>query len=990
MDRRIVSVLFLLAAPLFGQGTIRDRPDASSVTATDGFFCDQGAAPTVTRECLASQIYTYITEQFDTETEFETLLTDVTNMITEAEINTEAEIVAMVSDLATILQNTDIDTEAKIVAIVSDLADILQTTDVDTEAKLESMLTDVTDVYTDNDSSIDIAVPLNMDDGAGDSPALTLINQANVDWTLVVADSDDNLNLTTSSSSDEAVELINNGVGDADLIVSGDITGGNVSSGADPGHSHSAAGSTVTIDAADITDPGSIDHNNLTNYEADRHLETISATDCTSQSADLNAQCHDTDDNVMYVCESNPCAAAGWVSYGGGGAGDVEAVYDCASGDCNTITIGESEYLDGGAVDGTTDPYVALPRGTDCSTVTGEGRACWESDADILWIGDGAAAGGSAFGTFGNAIADGIGDTLTVSSGIGTSTTTTDDPETATFKLDWGTRLIDETTLGARRCVFSSEGIGGFLCAGATADDGDELLVEMPLADVIGSADTTIRLVAEDTVQTLSAKVLTTPDVTGKVARGSTSVSDDDCTGEEGYWWYDDTDNRFEFCNGVATTPAVLGIGSGAFTDGEPIVQNTSTYDVHFGDAVAGVTAKFELGGDTADQVVFAIQGHATQATDIVQVYKDDGTVLLALNNTGDLTIDGTFASGASATPSVVLKDSDGLADPLDDNARLRGNLSDTGDGSEDMDIWISGQRAGAEVDHLAIDADAGITLGHAATTAITLTTDSTGNGEVVLPNGAIGSAEIENDTILAVDFKTTGSVTDEYCWTYEADNGGGEWQVCGAGSGDEILIDTTAITDGSGVDLTSGVGVDITLATGPSPDTATFAVDNTELNDFTWGDGTDATMVHTFDPSGATSNPTIQAKDAELEFTIDGTNGVELVDVTGTPTLKILGTGSVRASSVVCDDCVNVSDLGDGADTALVGEYVRVNSGDATILEYRTNAETLSDIGAASTSHATTHSDAGSDEVTAENLAKWRWFGRIGVRGSRWRIHQL
>jgi hypothetical protein len=189
MDRRIVSVLFLLAAPLFGQGTI-----------TDGFFCDQGAAPTVTRECLASQIYTYITEQFDTETEFETLLTDVTNMITEAEINTEAEIVAMVSDLATILQNTDIDTEAKIVAIVSDLADILQTTDVDTEAKLESMLTDVTDVYTDNDSSIDIAVPLNMDDGAGDSPALTLINQANVDWTLVVADSDDNLNLTTSSS----------------------------------------------------------------------------------------------------------------------------------------------------------------------------------------------------------------------------------------------------------------------------------------------------------------------------------------------------------------------------------------------------------------------------------------------------------------------------------------------------------------------------------------------------------------------------------------------------------------------------------------------------------------------------------------------------------------------------------------------------------------------------------------------------------------------
>ncbi len=47
-----------------------------------------------------------------------------------------------------------------------------------------------------------------------------------------------------------------------------------------------------------------------------------------------------------------------------------------------------------------------------------------------------------------------------------------------------------------------------------------------------------------------------------------------------------------------------------------------------------------------------------------------------------------------------------------------------------------------------------------------------------------------------------------------------------GAGGGDPVLVNTTAITDGSGVDLTDGTGITITLDTGPSPDTATFAAD--------------------------------------------------------------------------------------------------------------------------------------------------------------------
>lgn len=72
--------------------------------------------------------------------------------------------------------------------------------------------------------------------------------------------------------------------------------------------------------------------------------------------------------------------------------GDITDVWNCSSGDCKTLTIGEGEYLIGGAVDGTTDPYISLPQGTDCSSVIGEGYACWDTDGDIFYIGDNAAA----------------------------------------------------------------------------------------------------------------------------------------------------------------------------------------------------------------------------------------------------------------------------------------------------------------------------------------------------------------------------------------------------------------------------------------------------------------------------------------------------------------------------------------------------------------------------------------------------------------------
>lgn len=88
--------------------------------------------------------------------------------------------------------------------------------------------------------------------------------------------------------------------------------------------------------------------------------------------------------------QTNGSGALVWATPSG--SGDITDVWDCATGDCNTMTIGESEYLIGGAIDGSTDPYISLPQGADVSSVTGEGRISWDTDGDKLYVGSGASA----------------------------------------------------------------------------------------------------------------------------------------------------------------------------------------------------------------------------------------------------------------------------------------------------------------------------------------------------------------------------------------------------------------------------------------------------------------------------------------------------------------------------------------------------------------------------------------------------------------------
>ena len=114
--------------------------------------------------------------------------------------------------------------------------------------------TEITDVYLLN-SGDTITGDLVYSDGSNDSPKATFTPQTGTAWDLYTVDSDDDFQIISTSSSTETVEITNTGTGVADLTVEGTVAGGtitgiNVTSGANPGHTHTGA----SLSGVDISD----------------------------------------------------------------------------------------------------------------------------------------------------------------------------------------------------------------------------------------------------------------------------------------------------------------------------------------------------------------------------------------------------------------------------------------------------------------------------------------------------------------------------------------------------------------------------------------------------------------------------------------------------------------------------------------------------------------------------------------------------------------
>lgn len=133
--------------------------------------------------------------------------------------------------------------------------------------------------------------------------------------------------------------------------------------------------SSITIPDGALLSFASVDSNLPTEgliLPQSESCETVSA---------MGQICFDTNDNVMRVATDEDDL----VFYP---FGDVGSIFDCESGDCaGVLTLSVNDGINFSLTDPNGAGGLIFPTTTDCSGVTNEGTACWDSDNDTLHVG---------------------------------------------------------------------------------------------------------------------------------------------------------------------------------------------------------------------------------------------------------------------------------------------------------------------------------------------------------------------------------------------------------------------------------------------------------------------------------------------------------------------------------------------------------------------------------------------------------------------------
>ena len=250
----------------------------------------------------------------------------------------------------------------------------------------------------------------------------------------------------------------------------------------------------VTPDLADIS--GSQTFTNKTIDAAANTIKILKGTDCTTFDAAVDGQyCWDTDDDLLYVCETADVCDT---------AGEWDAVAS-AGGDLTGGTLDDGELcvynLSGGVIDCNVPTSTFEAAGVTAAEVTNTPAgniAATDVQAAIDELDTEKQAAGTyatnSFTTMNapsgtDPEADSATDTLnfTVNSpGIGISGDSSTD--TLQFQIVYTNTLAGNAALGQNACVFSNEGNGGgFLCEGSTNDTTENLF----LFPDLGTSDNT-------------------------------------------------------------------------------------------------------------------------------------------------------------------------------------------------------------------------------------------------------------------------------------------------------------------------------------------------------------------------------------------------------------------------------------------------------------------------------------------------------------------
>ncbi len=109
--------------------------------------------------------------------------------------------------------------------------------------------TEISDVYVLIAGDV-ITGNLDFDDGTTDSPRVLFRPQTGTLWNLYAEDTGDDLQVEVNTASAETVDFVNVGAGTVNINIDGTYTGTNVTSGANPGHTHTG----TSISVLDISD----------------------------------------------------------------------------------------------------------------------------------------------------------------------------------------------------------------------------------------------------------------------------------------------------------------------------------------------------------------------------------------------------------------------------------------------------------------------------------------------------------------------------------------------------------------------------------------------------------------------------------------------------------------------------------------------------------------------------------------------------------------
>ncbi len=372
-----------------------------------------------------------------------------------------------------------------------------------------------------------------------------------------------------------------------------------------------------------------------------RHKALFHATDCTSLTGKkANQFCFQIVDNTWWVCKpsSGDCDTPGeWVeppgtATSGGWTDDGAAVRLTTISD--SVGIGTSSPLGKLHVNSSTDPITLQVQTTatngrvDITLKNDAQTTSWRLAADDSFNLFDTTAGTFPFSVAAAAPTDSI--RVLASGSVGFRVPPVTDHHIQESTTDTvPTVEVEQLSTGDAALQFSIVGDAYALGIDNTDDKFKISYAAGAGTAVLGTGD----LVTID-----PSGDVTIPILTSKIDRNTVAVSDDDCTGDQGRWWYDTTDGRFEFCNAGAGAPAILagGGGAGAFADAaDPVVLHSVGKDVVIGPAQVN-TSKLTVDGD-ADQVQVTIQENATQNEDVFVIEDSGGTELFVIEAGGSI-----------------------------------------------------------------------------------------------------------------------------------------------------------------------------------------------------------------------------------------------------------------------------------------------------------------------------------------------------------------